>query len=40
MLVLGSDSKDLLSVMYHWNKVRMAHCQVMKAHNEYVHKWN
>ena len=30
MFLLGSDSKHLLSVMYYWNKVKMAHCQVMK----------
>ena len=31
MLLPGSDTKDLLSVIYYWNKVRMAHCQVMKC---------
>ena len=31
MLFPGSDSKDLLSVMYYWNKVWMVHCQVMKT---------
>ena len=36
MLLPDSDTKDLLSVMYYWNKVRVARCQVMK--NEYVHE--
>ena len=31
MLVPSSDSKDLLSLMCYWNKVRMACCQVMKS---------
>ena len=31
MLVPSSVSKDLLSVMYYWNKVRMVCCQVMKG---------
>ena len=38
MLVPSSDSKYLLSVMYHWNKIRMVwnkvrmlHCQVTKS---------
>ena len=31
MLVPSSDSKDLLSVMYYWNKVRPVHCQVKKS---------
>ena len=38
MLLPGSDTKNLLRVMYYWNKFRMACCQVMKACNKYVHK--
>ena len=38
MFVPGSDSKDLLSVMYYWNKARMASCQVTKVCNEYAHE--
>ena len=40
MLVPSSDTNDLLSVMCYWNRVRMGRCQVMKAHNEYMHKGN
>ena len=31
MLLPGSGSKDLFSETHYWNKVRMAHCQVMKS---------
>ena len=38
MLLSGSDTKDLLNVMYHWNKVRMAHCQVIKS-VQWIRAW-
>ena len=39
MLVFpSSDSKGPLSLNYYWNKARMTRCQVIEAHNEYVHE--
>ena len=31
MLVPSSDSKDLLSLKYYWNKARMTCCQVIEG---------
>ena len=38
MLVSSSDSRDLLSVMYYLNKVRMVYCQVMKS-AQWIRTW-